>query len=163
MRLGVYLPVQDGTGRWLNGAEVAAQARTYEAAEIDSGWLGDHLPLPGDAGRNLPDPFMWLLLAAQATTDLELGTCAFCVPLRTPYDVAQRLYSLQTLFPDRFTIGVATGSQEREYEANGLVWEERFSRMHDHMTKASSSTSVRPRLRSPMRGSSPCNAIRTRR
>lgn len=135
MKLGVYLPVQDATGHWLSGRELGVQAQVYEEAGIDSGWLGDHLPLPGDTGRNLPDPFMWLLLAAQATTDLELGTCAFCVPLRTPYDVAQRLCSLQSLFPDRFTIGVATGSQEREYEANGLVWDERFSRLRDHMDK----------------------------
>lgn len=133
MRLGVYLPFKDRAGQWLDAAQLAARARMYEEAGVDSAWIGDHLPLPGETGYDWPDPFLWLMVAAAATETLQLGTCVFCVPLRTPYDVVQRLYTLERLAPDRFTIGVGTGSQEREYEANGLDWQERFGRMRDHM------------------------------
>lgn len=135
MRLGVYLPFRDRAGHWLNADQLSARARLYEEAGVDGAWVGDHLPVAGGNRWDWPDPLMWLLLAAHATERLELGTCVFCVPLRTPYDVAQRLFSLQRLAPGRFTIGVGTGSQEREYEANGLIWEDRFGRMREHMTK----------------------------
>jgi alkanesulfonate monooxygenase SsuD/methylene tetrahydromethanopterin reductase-like flavin-dependent oxidoreductase (luciferase family) len=64
---------------------------------------------------------------------VEVGTCIYSLPLRNKYEVAQRFLTMETILPERFTFGVGTGSQEIEYEANGLNWQRRFIRMADHM------------------------------
>lgn len=133
MRVGLLLPFRDETGKLMRMDGVLGAARRIEEAGFDGIWLPDHLPLPGDAIRDRGDPLMYLALASSVTRRVELGTCIFAVPIRTKFDVAQRFYSLETLAPRRFTVGVGTGSQTMEYEANGIDWDGRFRRMRDHM------------------------------
>lgn len=134
MRIGMCLPLVDKAGVLLDGHAIARRAQMIEEAGLDGAWLGDHTPLPGDVDRDLPDPLLYLAVCALATSPaLELGTCIYSLPLRNKYDVAQRCYTLETIAKGRFTLGMGTGSQKVEYEANGLDWDERFRRMSDHM------------------------------
>jgi alkanesulfonate monooxygenase SsuD/methylene tetrahydromethanopterin reductase-like flavin-dependent oxidoreductase (luciferase family) len=134
MRIGMWLPLVDSDGVLLDGHQIAHRARMIEAAGLDGAWLGDHTPIPGDTDRDLPDPLLYLAICALATSPaLELGTCIYSLPLRNKYDAAQRFYTLQTIAQGRFTLGLGTGSQKVEYEANGLDWDTRFRRMADHM------------------------------
>lgn len=134
MRIGMWLPLVDKDGALLDGHAIAARAQMIEAAGLEGAWLGDHTPIPGDVDRDLPDPLLYLAICALATSPaLELGTCIYSLPLRNKYDAAQRFYTLETIAKGRFTLGLGTGSQKVEYEANGLDWEGRFRRMADHM------------------------------
>jgi alkanesulfonate monooxygenase SsuD/methylene tetrahydromethanopterin reductase-like flavin-dependent oxidoreductase (luciferase family) len=130
MRIGVYLPTTGTDGR-LDARGVEGIAREIEDVGIDSLWMGDHIPIPGVGG--LPDPLLYLATAARGTEGIELGTGIYNVVLREKYDMAQRLYSFQTLAPGRLTLGVGTGSQEREYIASGISWKDRFTRLHENM------------------------------
>ncbi|MBO0692243.1 MAG: LLM class flavin-dependent oxidoreductase [Acidimicrobiaceae bacterium] len=127
MRIGINVPFRDRNKKLLDAGGVAERAAMVEAAGLDGIWLGDHLT----AVR--PDPLAYLLVAAQATTTVELGTAIYIVPLRERYDLAQRFVTLQTLAPGRFTFGVGTGSSEREYELTGKVFEDRFRLLRDDM------------------------------
>jgi alkanesulfonate monooxygenase SsuD/methylene tetrahydromethanopterin reductase-like flavin-dependent oxidoreductase (luciferase family) len=134
MRIGMWLPLVDSGGALLDGHAIARRAQMIEAAGLDGAWLGDHTPIPGDVDRDLPDPLLYLAICALATSPaLELGTCIYSLPLRNKYDVAQRFYTLETIAKGRFTLGLGTGSQQVEYEANGLDWDDRFRRMAGHM------------------------------
>jgi alkanesulfonate monooxygenase SsuD/methylene tetrahydromethanopterin reductase-like flavin-dependent oxidoreductase (luciferase family) len=130
----MWLPLVDSGGTLLDGHAIAKRAQLIEAAGLDGAWLGDHTPIPGDVDRDLPDPLLYLAICALATSPaLELGTCIYSLPLRNKYDAAQRFYTLETIAKGRFTLGLGTGSQKVEYEANGLDWDDRFRRMADHM------------------------------
>jgi alkanesulfonate monooxygenase SsuD/methylene tetrahydromethanopterin reductase-like flavin-dependent oxidoreductase (luciferase family) len=134
MRIGMWLPLVDSDGVLLDGQAIAKRAQMIEAAGLNSTWLGDHTPIPGDTDRDLPDPLLYLAIAALATTPaLELGTSIYSLPLRNKYDAAQRFYTLETIAKGRFTLGLGTGSQKVEYDAAGLDWDDRFRRMADHM------------------------------
>lgn len=128
------LPFVGQDGGLLDGEGIAERARRIEAAGLDGVWMGDRMPLPGGVDRALPDPLMYLMICALATSAaVEVGTCIYCLPLRNKYEAAQRVLTLETAIPGRFTFGVATGSQDIEYNTNGLDWESRFVRMADHM------------------------------
>lgn len=127
MRIGINVPFRDRDKRLLDAAGVAKRAQMVEAAGLDGIWLGDHLT------ATRPDPLAYLLVAAAATSTVEVGTAIYIVPLRQRYDLAQRFVTLQTLAPGRFTFGVGTGSAAREYELTGKVFEDRFRLLAEDM------------------------------
>src|ERR1700742_805197 len=107
MRVGVTLPFLDLEGELIDGQGIRERSRMIEAADLESIWMADHLPLPGEHGRDRPDPLMYLLLSAMATDHVELGTCVLNVPTRVnPWELGQRFYTLETLAKGRFTLGL---------------------------------------------------------
>jgi alkanesulfonate monooxygenase SsuD/methylene tetrahydromethanopterin reductase-like flavin-dependent oxidoreductase (luciferase family) len=126
MRIGLLPPQVDKAGHLLDAKGLGERARMIEQAGLDGIWVSDRLPLPGHARLDGPDTFAYLAVIAHATEQIEIGSAICIVPLRNPYDLAQRFYTLQTLAPGRVTIGVGTGSQRREYQAIGLDWADRF-------------------------------------
>lgn len=134
MRIGMYLPYVDRDGALLDGHGTVRRAQMIEAAGLDGAWLGDHTPIPGDTDRDAPDTLMYLAICALGTSSkLELGSCIYGLPLRNACDVAQRFYTLETIAKGRFSLGLGTGSQQVEYQANGLDWDDRFRRMAGHL------------------------------
>lgn len=127
MRIGINVPFRGQDRRLLDASGVARRAAMVEAAGLDGIWLGDHLT----ASR--PDPLAYLLVAAQATSQVEVGTAIYVIPLRERYDLAQRFVTLQTLAPGRFTFGVGTGSSQREYELVGKSFDDRFRLLAEDM------------------------------
>ena len=95
-------------------AKAADAARALEDAGLDGGFSfeGPH------------DPFFPLVLAAQATTRLELGTSVAIAFARNPMIVAQQAWDLQRLSRGRFILGL--GSQIRAHI------ERRFSQPWSH-------------------------------
>ncbi len=126
MRIGILPPHVDMTGELLDSHGLAERARMVEAAGLDAIWVSDRLPIPGHSRLDGPDTFAYLTIIAHATEHVEVGSAISIVPLRNPYDLAQRIFTLQTFAPGRLTIGVGTGSQAREYQAVGLEWADRF-------------------------------------
>lgn len=129
MRIGINMPLLDAHGDPLDGGGIATRARAVEAAGLDGIWLGDGF----SPGMTRPDPLMWLLVAATATTSIEVGTCILIVPLRHPVELAQRLLTLDALTRGRFTLGAGAGSTKSSYDSLGLDFEKRFSLLESHL------------------------------
>ena len=128
MRLGINLPFRSADGQPLDVAGIAERARRIEAAGFDSIWIPDTL-LPVSQPR--PDPMAWLLVAATATTRLELGTSICIVPTRNTVDLAQRVLTLHLVTGGRFTFGVGAGSTPGAHDAAGVDFEQRFRMLHE--------------------------------
>ena len=86
--------------------EIGRLARAFE----DSGWDGLAL---GEAHGLLPDPYVLLGVAAQATTTLQLGT-SVAVPLRHPLLAAGAMATVHALAGgrSRFVIGRGDGAMK---------------------------------------------------
>jgi len=116
------------TGR-LDAAGIAARAAMVEQAGLDGVWIQDSL-IPGVMR---PEPLLWLLPAAAATTSIEIGTSIFIVPLRHPVDLAQRFLTLRALTSDRFTAGVGAGSSKPSHDSVGVDFHQRFKLLYEEM------------------------------
>jgi alkanesulfonate monooxygenase SsuD/methylene tetrahydromethanopterin reductase-like flavin-dependent oxidoreductase (luciferase family) len=91
MRLGINLPSRHADGTPLSITEVLTRARKIEEAGFDGIWIGDTVY----RGQHVsPDPLMWLLAAATVTQRIELGVAVLQLPLREPFELAQRLIML---------------------------------------------------------------------
>lgn len=133
MRIGIHPPFKAKDGTYLDAEAVARRAKMIEDAGLDGIWGGEHLPLPGDLARDMPDMLTHLAAAAVTTKSVELGTCIYCLPLHNKFAAAQRFSSLQAFAPGRVTLGVGTSSQKKEYDAVGLDWDKRFKILRDHV------------------------------
>ena len=133
MRLHLNFGILGADGMPLSFAEVQAKARLIEEAGFSGIWSGHHIPIPGDTARTLPDPLPGLLIAASATSRVELGTCIYCLGLVNAGNFAQSAYTLEGFAPTRLTFGVGTGSQKQEWDIAGLDWSKRFTRLEESM------------------------------
>ncbi len=133
MRLHLNFQILGADGLPLSFAQVQARARLIEEAGFSGIWSGHHIPVPGDTARTLPDPLPGLLIAASATSRVELGTCIYCLGLVNAGNFAQSAYTLEAFAPGRFTFGVGTGSQKQEWDIAGLDWSKRFTRLEESM------------------------------
>ncbi len=123
MRLGINVPTRNADGTPPTAEQVQQRAREIEAAGFDGIWIGDTV----HRGTHVsPDPLLWLLTAALATQRVELGVAVLQLPLRQPYELAQRLATMNALAGGRFTLGVGAGSTRTDFEANGIDYENRF-------------------------------------
>jgi len=133
MRLHLNFGILGADGLPLSFAEVQAKARIVREAGFSGIWSGHHIPVPGDTARTLPDPLPGLLIAASATSQVELGTCIYCLALVNAGNFAQSAYTLEAFAPGRLTFGVGTGSQKQEWDIAGLDWSKRFTRLEESM------------------------------
>jgi Luciferase-like monooxygenase len=129
VRIGISMPFKDGDDRPLDAAGIAARAAMVEQAGLDGVWIQDSL-IPGVMR---PEPLLWLLPAAAATTSIEIGTSIFIVPLRHPVDLAQRFLTLRALTNDRFTAGVGAGSSKPSHDSVGVDFHQRFKLLYEEM------------------------------
>lgn len=129
MRIGISMPFKDGDDQPLDAAGIAARAAMVEQAGLDGVWIQDSM-IPGVMR---PEPLLWLLPAAAATTNIEIGTSIFIVPLRHPVDLAQRFLTLRALTNDRFTAGVGAGSTKASHDSAGVDFHERFRLLYSHL------------------------------
>jgi probable F420-dependent oxidoreductase len=77
------------------------------------------------------DPFLPLVLAAEHTSRVELGTCIAVAFARNPMTVAYKVWDLQNYSEGRFVLGL--GSQIRPHieKRFGMPWSKPVSRMRD--------------------------------
>jgi probable F420-dependent oxidoreductase len=136
--------------------ELLDLARAAEKVGFDMLWLGEHLVVPAsststhptagpgpteaplhapvlDAGTVLQDPWVALAAVATATRRLRLATGILVLPLQHPLVVARAAASLQQLSEGRFVLGVGAGWVREEFEALGLVFEQRGHRLDEEL------------------------------
>jgi probable F420-dependent oxidoreductase len=121
-------------------------AAAGEQRGFDSFWVPEHShfpvsPLtPGHGEGGLPDmyydvgdPFVSLGMAAQATTDMLLGTSICLVIQRDPIQLAKQIATLDAFSGGRFQFGVGGGWNPLEMANHGTDYNERLAIMEERL------------------------------
>lgn len=131
MRFALGLPTTnvDAPHEFLTGGAISEMARVAEALGFEAVYVTDHPA--GDqkwletGGHHALDPFVALSFAAAATTHLRVQTHILVLPYRNPFLTAKSVLSLDVLSAGRVTLGVAAGYLRSEFNALGVVYDER--------------------------------------
>ena len=130
MKLGLAFA---NTGPFAEADGVVALAQAAEQAGVESLWTVEHViwpsqydseypyspsgKMPGDKTSSIPDPMVWLAVAAAHTTKLVLGTGIIILPERNPLVFAKQCATLDVLSKGRFQLGIGVGWLEEEFDA----------------------------------------------
>jgi len=108
--------------------EMRRLAREIEAAGLDSAWVSEHhFAEDGYLSGTMPA----LGAIAAETETIEIGTCIALAPLYDSVRLAEDAATVDLLSGGRTTMGLAIGSNPREFEAFGVPREERVERLVD--------------------------------
>ena len=108
--------------------EILTLTREIEAAGLDSAWVSEHhFADDGYLSATMPT-----LGAMAAETDaLEIGSCVALGPLYDPIRLAEDAATVDLLSSGRLTLGLAIGSNPREFDVFGVPRDERAQRLAD--------------------------------
>lgn len=128
------------------GIPPAELARLAEAKGFESLFVPEHTHIPAarssaaPRGGELPreyshtlDPFVALMAAAQATTELRVGTGICLIVERDPIATAKTVATLDFLSGGRFLFGVGAGWNVEEMRNHGTDPERRFALMRERV------------------------------
>ncbi len=116
--------------------------RELESRGFESMWVGEHPQIPVAASSQMPggllsaqkrmwDPFLSLMAAAQATTDLRIGT-AVALPLeRELFTFAKEVATLDQLSDGRLLLGVGVGFRPELELSQSIRWSDRYRALGD--------------------------------
>ena len=108
--------------------EMLTLGRAIEDAGLASAWVSEHHFQPdGYLSGTMPA----LGALAAATSEIEIGTCVALAPLYDPVRLAEDAATVSLISGGRTTLGLAIGSNPREFEAFGVPVEERADRLED--------------------------------
>ena len=106
------------TGSLTNAAAVSELAREVEDLGYDELYSSDHVGT--FFGRNAVDPFVALVVAAQATTTLRVGPLVLNNEFHQPALLARTAISVDQMTNGRLVLGMGTGYAQSEHDAIGL-------------------------------------------
>jgi probable F420-dependent oxidoreductase len=140
MKIGVQIRPTDSS---IHPAEMA---RMVEAHGFESLFFPEHthIPLateslepenPGwlETCMHMLDPFVALMAAASATTDLRLGTGVSLIPQHDPIVLAKEVATLDRLSGGRFLFGIGAGWNEVEMRHHRVDPAQRWARLREHV------------------------------
>ena len=108
--------------------EVLELGRAIDDAGLDSAWVSEH-HFAEDGYLSATMPTLGALAAA--TDDIEIGTCIALAPLYDGVRLAEDAATVDLLSDGRLTLGLAIGSNPREFDVFGVPREERADRLAD--------------------------------
>ena len=111
-------------------AEALELGRAIDDAGLDSAWVSEH-HFAEDGYLSATMPTLGALAAA--TDDIEIGTCIALAPLYDGVRLAEDAATVDLLSDGRLTLGLAIGSNPREFDAFGVPREERVARLEDRV------------------------------
>lgn len=142
MRIGVRIPT---SGALPTEIGIPALARSAEAAGFASLWVSDHVVMPATFESPYPfaadgrptwpvttpyiDALVALGLIVAVTERAAVGTAVLVLPLRHPIIVAKQLASLDACSGGRLRLGVGAGWLREEFDALGVPFDTRGSRL----------------------------------
>jgi probable F420-dependent oxidoreductase len=147
IRLGVMVHAD----HLLKSPEIAASyCEALEGEGVESVWAPEHVavadeyvrafprgsnaPMRSTASADRPDPLELLAWLAPQSTSLLLGTAVVIAPLHSPVTLAKRAATVDVLSQGRLLLGLGIGWQREEYEAIGVPFEGRGSRLEEAIT-----------------------------
>ncbi len=108
--------------------EMLELGETIDAVGLDSLWVSEHhFAEDGYLSATMPS----LGALAARTENVELGTCIALAPLYDGVRLAEDAATVDLLADGRLTLGLAIGSNPREFESFGVPREERVERLSD--------------------------------
>jgi probable F420-dependent oxidoreductase len=135
-----------GLQEWFGGdfLPVIDLVRAADEAGIDQVNVTDHVIL-GQGTENYPygkfaaqtneypfyEPISVLSALAAVTKNIRLSSGIVIAPLRPAVLLAKQLATLDVLSNGRVDIGLGVGWLQKEYEAAGIPWEGRFTRLEE--------------------------------
>jgi alkanesulfonate monooxygenase SsuD/methylene tetrahydromethanopterin reductase-like flavin-dependent oxidoreductase (luciferase family) len=130
LRIGVQLPEVERRVPW---PELISMTRTAEAVGFDSVWLGDHLlyELAGGVHRGPWEVYTSVAALAAVTERVQLGTLVSSLGFHDPAMIAKMSATIDGISGGRFTLGVGSGWNRREYDAFGLPFDRRVDRFEE--------------------------------
>lgn len=119
-------------------------ARELEARGFESLWVGEHPQIPVaakdqvpggllDAQKQMWDPLLSLLAAAQATTTLRVGTSVVLPLEREIFTFAKEIATLDQLSRGRLLLGVGVGMRTELEVASSVAWRDRYRALGEMM------------------------------
>ena len=105
----------------LDLTNVAQKAQEVEAQGYTGAWTAE----------TAHDPFLPLLLAAEHTTDLELGTSIAVAFARTPMTLANTAWDLQAYSKGRFVLGLGSQIKPHITKRFSMEWSKPAARMRE--------------------------------
>ncbi|WNG87242.1 TIGR03619 family F420-dependent LLM class oxidoreductase [Mycobacterium sp. ITM-2016-00317] len=117
-------------------------AHELEERGFESLWVGEHPQIPVAAAGTMPtpllhaqqriwDPLLSLLIAAQATSTLRLGT-AVALPLEHElFTFAKQVATLDRFSNGRVALGVGVGVRAELAVSNRIAWADRYRALAD--------------------------------
>jgi len=133
VKVGVTLKMYDyATYEPKPVAEIAQQARRAEEIGFDSVWVMDHVFIQRPGGRVLShDPMLCLAQVAAATREIKLGSLVLSHAFRHVAQLAREAAALADISNGRFILGMGTGWHQPEFDALGLPFDRRVSRLEE--------------------------------
>jgi probable F420-dependent oxidoreductase len=144
MKYGLYVaPIE-------SNRPITAIAQEAEDRGFDSIWIPEHVHIPVDRKTpypfspdgslpethyRLPDPFVALMAAATATTELKVATGICLVTEHEPIATAKAIASLDSISGGRFLFGIGAGWLPEEMEPLGVKFADRW-RVTEHRVRA---------------------------
>ena len=127
MRLGVHLPLMEFGDEGLSLARLTRAVDAARECELAALSANDHFlfQTPWLDGPTA------LAAVVERSGTMELATTLALVALRGPVALAKTLAALDVLSDGRVVAGVGPGSSERDYDAVGVPYEERWSRFDE--------------------------------
>jgi probable F420-dependent oxidoreductase len=142
VRIGVRIPT---SGALPTEIRIPELARSAEAAGFESLWVSDHVVMPATFESPYPfaadgrptwpattpyiDALVALGLIVAVTERAAVGTAVLVLPLRHPIIVAKQLASLDACSGGRLRLGVGAGWLREEFDALGVPFDTRGSRL----------------------------------
>jgi probable F420-dependent oxidoreductase len=145
----VHLGLQlDHAGAGVSAEAVLQQARHAERCGLDSVWLFDHVLTPVTLTSTYPydityplaaedpilDPVGILGVLAGATERIQLGTEVLVAPYRHPIVLGKALATIERFAPGRLLCGLGSGWMREEFDALGVPFAARGTRMDEYVT-----------------------------
>jgi alkanesulfonate monooxygenase SsuD/methylene tetrahydromethanopterin reductase-like flavin-dependent oxidoreductase (luciferase family) len=124
LELGVHLPLMEFKGEEQSLARLTRAVDAAYGCGFAAVSANDHLifQTPWLDGPTA------LAAVLERTGDMELATTISLVSLRGPVQLAKTLAALDVLSDGRVVAGVGPGSSQRDYDAVGIPFEERWKR-----------------------------------
>ena len=115
------MKVDGGLGLGSNIEKIVANAKAQEAAGYDGIWTAE----------TSHDPFLPLVLAAEHTETLELGTSIAVAFARNPMLLANLGWDLQAMSNGRFNLGLGTQIKPHITKRFSMEWSKPAARMRE--------------------------------
>ncbi|MFG2959398.1 LLM class F420-dependent oxidoreductase [Streptomyces sp. NPDC048291] len=114
----------DGKLNVWSTAEVVEEARHHEKSGYDGLW----------ASESKHDPFLPLLLAAEHTDRLEVGTAIAVAFARSPMQLAYTAHDVQSYSGGRFVLGLGSQIKPHIERRFGMPWSRPAARMREYVS-----------------------------